>query len=58
MVGHVDDLMPSGPRSGLNLFLDKPKSVYDLTLTFLVQVFEKIRKDSFLDEVFAGNMMV
>ena len=35
VVGHVDDLMCVGPRGGLDIFLVKLKSVYDLTSTFL-----------------------
>ena len=35
MVGHVDDLMCVGPRGGLDIFLVKLKSVFDLTSTFL-----------------------
>ena len=35
VVGHVDDLMCVGPRSGLGIFLAKLKCVYELTLTFL-----------------------
>ena len=34
-MGHVDNLMCVGPRSGLDIFLAKLKSVYDLTSTFL-----------------------
>ena len=35
VVGHVDDLMCVCPRSGLNTFLAKLKSVYEVTSTFL-----------------------
>ena len=35
VVGHVDDLMCVGPRIGLDTFLAKLMSVYDLTSTFL-----------------------
>ena len=35
VVGHVDDLMCVGPRSGLDIFLEKLKVVYELTLKFL-----------------------
>ena len=31
VVGHVDDLMCVGPRSGLDIFLEKLKGVYELT---------------------------
>ena len=35
VVGHVDDLMCVGPRIGLDTFLAKLLSLYDLTSTFL-----------------------
>ena len=35
VVGHVDDLMCVGPRIGLDTFLAKLMSIYDLTSTFL-----------------------
>ena len=35
VVGHVDDLMCVGPRFGLDTFLAKLMSIYDLTSTFL-----------------------
>ena len=35
VVGHVDDLMCVGPRSGLDIFLAKLKCVYELTSTFI-----------------------
>ena len=35
VVGHVDDLICMGPRIGLDTFLAKLMSIYDLTSTFL-----------------------
>ena len=35
VVGHVDDLMCVGPRSGLDTFVAKLKCVYELTSMFL-----------------------
>ena len=35
LVGHVDDLICVGPRIGLDTFLAKLMSMYDLTSTFL-----------------------
>ena len=35
VVGHVDDLMCVGPRTGLDTFLAKLMSIYDLTSFFL-----------------------
>ena len=35
VVGHVDDLMCVGPRSGSDIFLAKLMSMYDFTSTFL-----------------------
>ena len=35
VVGHVDDLMCVGPRIGVETFLAKLMSIYDLTSTFL-----------------------
>ena len=59
VVGHVDDLMCVGPRSGLDTFLEKVKCVYELSSTFLgPRCWRRTERESFLHEAFVGEPIV
>ena len=58
VVGHVDDLMCVGPRIGLDTFLAKLMSIYDLTPTVLGPGPGEEQEGKFLGRTSAGEVTV
>ena len=56
VVGHVDDLMCVSPRSGLDIFLEKLKGVYELTSKFLGPDVGEEQQGKFLVLTWTGDV--